>query len=486
MLHAMAERGERFLSLTLKVDLILVVALAAGIGAVMAAFTFSLLGSRERLTRDNLVQQGEILYTSIENFMIPGDAPIAVKFFEKVSLASPDYSIRLYRRDGTAAFSDNQTIDRVNANQKFKKFERRDAIAAAAAMPDRPRLDKATSLPPESVFFRDDAGGRAYFRAYRPLINLPKCTACHGSDHTVRGVIDIRSDVTSVVVAQNLTLGAGFVGFFVVVGALALTLGSFLRRVVLDPVRKIGRLCSDVAGGSFEGRVEVRGRDEIGELARTVNTMVEGLYERYELTKYVSTGTIGAIKEKRQEPKRVERSLLFTDVRGFTSYTESKQPERVVEILNRLLDRQSAVIQENGGTIDKFVGDEIVAYFQDEDGPTRACRSALAIARLCEEEKEANDGLSVGIGIATGAVILGMVGSSRRADFTVIGDPVNIASRLCSLAKGGQIIASDSTRSRAAGSFAFRGPLAAKLKGKAEPQRVWILLGPAGPAEEGS
>jgi adenylate cyclase len=479
----MAGRGARFLSLTLKVDLILVAALAVGIGAVMAAFTLSLLGSRDRLTRDNLVQQGEILYTSIENFMIPGDAPIAVKFFEKVSIASPAYSIRLYRRDGVAAFSDNQTIDRVNSNQKGKKFDRREAVAADAAMPDRPRLDKATAIPPEAIFFRDDSGGRSYFRAYRPLINLPKCTTCHGSDHTVRGVIDIRSDVTSVVAAQNLTLGAGFVGFLVAVGALALGLGSFLRRVVLDPVKQVGRVCSDVAAGRFEGRVTVGSEDEIGVLARTVNTMVEGLYERYELTKYVSSGTIGAIKDKAQEPKRVERSLLFSDVRGFTSYTESREPERVVEILNRLLDRQSAIIAENGGTIDKFVGDEIVAYFQDEDGPARACRSALAIARYCEAEKEANDGLSVGIGIATGAVILGMVGSSRRADFTVIGDPVNIASRLCSIAKGGMIIVSDSTRSRAAGGFAFRGPLAAKLKGKAAPQRVWILLGPAAAGE---
>jgi adenylate cyclase len=479
----MAEGEKRFLSLTLKVDLLLVAALAVGIGAVMAAFTLSLLGSRDRLTRDNLVQQGNILYTSIENFMIPGDAPIAVKFFGKVSIASPEYSIRLYRRDGVSAFSDNATIDRVNTIQSLRKFARREAVAAQAAMPNRPNLERATANPPEEVFFRDDGGGRSYFRAYRPLINLPKCTVCHGSDHTVRGVIDIRSDVTAVIAAQNLTLGAGLAGFFVVVAALALVLGSFLRRVVLDPVKRIGRLCSDVAAGKFEGRVEVGGSDEIGSLARTVNTMVEGLYERYELTKYVSAGTIGAIKEKSQQPKRVERSLFFSDVRGFTSYTESKEPERVVEVLNRLLEKQSELIVENGGTIDKFVGDEIVAYFQDEDGPARACRTAIAIARFCAEGLSENDGLSVGMGIATGTVILGMVGSTRRADFTVIGDPVNVASRLCSLAKGGQAIVSDATRTRAAGEFAFRGPLAAKLKGKAAPQRVWILA--TGTAAEG-
>jgi len=253
---------------------------------------------------------------------------------------------------------------------------------------------------------------------------------------------------------------------------------------VLDPVKRIGRVCAEVASGRFEGRVEVGNSDEIGSLARTVNTMVEGLYERYELTKYVSAGTIGAIKDKTQEPKRVERSLFFSDLRGFTSYTESKEPERVVEVLNRLLEKQSEIIQANGGTIDKFVGDEIVAYFQDEDGPIRACRTAVAIAKYCVESAAENDALGVGMGIATGTVILGMIGSTRRADFTVIGDTVNVASRLCSLAKAGQIIVSDSTRERVAGAFPFKGPLAAKLKGKAAPQRVWILAQvPAEPKE---
>jgi adenylate cyclase len=474
----MADRKKRFLSLAFKVDLILVAALAAGIGAVLSVFTISLVQSNDRLTRDNLNQQGKILFTSIEGFMIPGDAPYAVKFFENISIANPDYSISLYRRDGNLAFSDNATIDRVNSLQSNKKFLRRTAPAELAALPDRPSLDRATANPPEQVFFKDSSGGKSYYRTYWPLINLPKCTVCHGTDHTVRGVIDIRLNVTSLVASRNLSLGLGVAGFFAVVGALALVLGSFLRRVVLDPVRRIGQLCTAVAGGSFEGRVDVVSDDEIGVLARTVNTMVEGLYERYELTKYVSAGTIGAIKEKRQEPKRVERTLLFTDVRGFTSYTESKEPERVVEVLNRLLDKQSEIIVLNGGTIDKFVGDEIVAYFQDEDAASRACGSAVAISRHIAKHREELDGLDVGIGIATGTVILGMVGSARRADFTVIGDPVNIASRLCTIARGGQTIASDSTRAKAAVRYDFQGPLAARLKGKSSLQKVWVLVGP--------
>ena len=175
-------------------------------------------------------------------------------------------------------------------------------------------------------------------------------------------MIDIRSDVTGVVKAQAFTIGGAGIGFLAVVALLALVIGSFLRRVVLKPVQSIGKLCAEVTSGNFQGRVELKSSDEIGTVARTVNTMVGGLRERFELTKYVSSSTLDSLKAS-QEPRRVLRTLLFTDVRGFTSYTERRKPEQVVEVLNHLLEKQSEIIQKSGGDIDKFVGDEIVAVY---------------------------------------------------------------------------------------------------------------------------
>jgi class 3 adenylate cyclase len=467
-----------FRSLTFKVNTILLVALAVGIGAVMAAFTASLVSTRDRSERDRLNQEGDILYTSIANFMLPGQAPLAVTFISQVGQRVPDTRILLYRSNGDQAFSDNSTIDTVNTNLGKFRFEPRARKPALMTMPAKPRFEEAASIPPSQVFFRESEGGRSFFRAYRPLINLPKCSVCHGSDHTVRGVIDIRSDISSLVRTQNATLGLAGIGFFLVVGLLVVVIGAFLRRVVLAPVQAIGRVCANVTAGRFEGRVEVRASDEIGELARTVNTMVEGLYERLELTKYVSAGTIGALRGG-QEPRRVEGSLLFTDVRGFTSYAGSHDPERVVEVLNRLLERQSEIIHELGGDVDKFVGDAVFAVFMKEGGSAAACSAALAIVAHCAEAAAEYDGLTVGVGIARGSVIRGMIGSERRADFTVIGDTVNIASRLCSIAKPGQVIVTEDTRAAAGSAFSFRGPFSAKLKGKDEPQRVWMLEGGA-------
>jgi len=475
----------RPLGLAGRINLVVVSTLFIGLGLVGYLYASSLSSARESLVDSNLQRESDILYLSIENFMLPGDAPIAARFFDEVAGLSTGYSLRLYRRNSTMAFSDNMTIDAVNAAIRKERFERRDETALdlaatqarSVAVSDRFQFDKATAIPPESVFFTWKDSGRTYKRVYRPLLNLPKCAGCHGSDHTIRGVIDIRADVTSEVRSEAITVAVSASGFALMALALAAIIGRILRAVVVGPVIAIGRLCLDVSGGDFTGRVDVKRDDEIGGLAATVNDMVHGLRERYELTKYVSAGTITSLASG-QEPRRVERTLLFTDVRGFTAYTERNGAEAILAVLNGLLEKQAEIIAARGGDIDKFVGDEVVAVFSGADAPARACDAALDIRAAVAANAAAYDSLAVGIGIATGPVVQGMVGSHRRADFTVLGDAVNVASRLCSRAKAGQIIVCDCTRDGlVAGTHAMAGPYKVALKGKTEPQIVYLLQG---------
>ncbi|MGD9940870.1 MAG: adenylate/guanylate cyclase domain-containing protein [Clostridia bacterium] len=495
------------LQLAGRINLIVISTLVTGLGIVAFFFAFSLISTRESLSNDNLAREADILYASIENFMMPGEAPIAVRFFEDVQSIDTSYTIALYRRDGKTAFTDNQTIETVNTNLGLPRFMARPSGSSEAGPVEQSYFDSAIRIPPESMFFRAEEDGRVFSRVYRPLINLPKCAACHGGDHTIRGVIDVRTDITQLVAAQNLTIGASVGGFVLMVSLLAMVIGRFMRSVVVSPVLAIGQVCSNVTAGDFSGRVEVASRDEIGLLASTVNEMVQGLHERYELTKYVSAGTISSI-EKGQETDRVDRTLLFSDVRGFTAYTEKHGAEAVVNVLNLLLESQSRIISALGGDIDKFVGDEIVAVFSGDKAPERACAAAARIQRMALVRSADFDGLAVGIGVATGMVIHGMVGSSQRADFTVIGDPVNIAARLCGMAKRGQSLVCDCTFGRisdsgtvvlkasseagaaraedrvsarsgtiASDGFTFVGPYKANLKGKIEAQRVYLLAG---------
>jgi adenylate cyclase len=381
-------------SLTLKVDLILITALATGIGTVIVAFVVSLVGFRSQLSSQSLHRQGDDHFIAIETLMLSGNGLQAVVYFEKGNLTEASTFITLYRRDGNRAFSGNTTIETANGILGRARFPTLDRPPPPGVTMPTPRFTEASHIPPQELFFRDDEGdvligGTAFLRAYRPLINLPKRTVCHGADRTGRGVIDIRSNVTEVVRAQALTIGAAGASFVAVVAILAAVIVSFLRRV------------------------ETQNNDEIGTLARTVNTMVVGLRERFELTKYVSSTTIGALTTG-QEPRRVLRTLLFTDVRGFTSFTERRSPEQVAGVLNLLLDKRSTIIQEKGGDIDKFTGDEIVAVFSGDDAPGRARSAALAIMRYCAEHAQEIEGLTVGAGIATGSVIQGMIGSVRR------------------------------------------------------------------------
>ncbi len=473
----------RPLGLAGRINLVVVSTLFIGLGLVGYLYAASLSSAREGLVDSNLQRESDILYLSIENFMMPGEAPIAARFFEEVAGLGAGFSLRLYRRDGTMAFSDNKTIDTVNATiGKLRFASRPDTpatpivdISSSGGTTDRPQFALATAIPPESVFFAWKDAGRTYKRVYRPLINLPKCAGCHGSDHTIRGVIDIRADVTDEVRSEAFTVAASASGFALMAIALAAIIGRILRAVVVGPVIAIGRLCLDVSAGNFTGRVDVKRDDEIGGLAATVNDMVSGLRERYELTKYVSAGTITSLASG-QEPRRVQRTLLFTDVRGFTAYTERNGAEAILAVLNGLLEKQAEIVAAHGGDIDKFVGDEVVAVFSGADAPGRACDAALEIRDAVAANAASYDNLAVGAGIATGQVVQGMVGSVRRADFTVLGDAVNVASRLCSIAKAGQILVCDCTRdSLVPGGHELAGPFKATLKGKAEPQVVYLL-----------
>ena len=474
----MAKHGNsRSTTLAAKIIRILIIGLTLGLGISALMFGLVLTSSRQEVTRESLNQEAAMLQTAIENFMLPGEAPIAVQFFREIEGSNPKVRISLYRGAGEIAFSDNKTIAQVNKNLGRERFTVRSGPALGMFMPPDPEwFQKAVSLPPEDVLFRLKEEESSFIKIYRPLINLPKCVACHGGDHTIRGVIGVQFDMTALVRSETIALAGGGGGFLLLTVVLAAAMGGILNQGVARPVAAIARVCARVGEGDFDGVVAVKGNDEIARLGLQVNDMVRGLRERSELTKYVSNGTLGAIQAS-QEPKRLQKTLLFTDVRGFTSYTGSHDAEHVVGILNRLLEEQSRIIHDRQGDVDKFVGDAVVAVFTGQDGPARACSAALAIMEETRKGAKAYDGLTLGAGIASGEVIQGMIGSARRADFTVIGPSVNIAARLCGLAKPGQILVARDAREAiaAAPGFSFRGPYKTALKGVKGPSVIYLL-----------
>jgi class 3 adenylate cyclase len=146
-------------------------------------------------------------------------------------------------------------------------------------------------------------------------------------------------------------------------------------------------------------------------------------------------------------------TVLFADIRLFTSFSEEASPDEVIEMLNEYFDRMVQIVYRYHGVLDKFIGDELMAVFgfitPSEQGPLDAMRTALEIQKSMdqltkERESQGKSTFQIGIGINTGEVIAGSLGSRERMDYTVIGDTVNVASRLESLAKGGEILVGES------------------------------------------
>jgi adenylate cyclase len=188
--------------------------------------------------------------------------------------------------------------------------------------------------------------------------------------------------------------------------------------------------------------------------------------------------------------ERRELTVLFSDIRGFTTYTEKYPPEQVVEVLNQYLTAMVEVIFRHQGTLDKFVGDEIMALYgapiSYPDHAERACRSALdmvaELRRLCAKWKEeGREGFEIGIGINTGEMVVGNLGSSQLFDYTVIGDNVNLGARLEAINKEYQtshhIIISEFTYQQIKDRAAVRELGQVTVKGKTKPVRIYELIG---------
>ncbi len=178
-------------------------------------------------------------------------------------------------------------------------------------------------------------------------------------------------------------------------------------------------------------------------------------------------------------------TMLFSDIRGFTSMSEGMRAEDIVTMLNDYFERMVALVFEHNGTLDKFVGDEIMALFgapvSYEDDTIRAVRCAIQMLDALrkfnlEREAEGRKGFEIGIGLNTGDVVAGYLGSSKAMQYTVIGAPVNLAARLCSQAKGMQIIISEPVWIVVRDKFEVRELEPVKPKGIGQPVRIFEVL----------
>jgi len=272
--------------------------------------------------------------------------------------------------------------------------------------------------------------------------------------------------------------------FIVAVGILAaIGLALFAANSVAAPLKRVGEAMAAVGRGELETGCPVLANDEIGAVAEGFNRMLGGLRERERIRetfgRYVTREIRDEILAGRAsfEGQLEEVTILFADLREFTPWVERTEPREVVRDLNEYFTEMEAAIRSERGLVLQYIGDEIEAVFgaplRASDHADRALAAALKMRARLERlnSRRAAVGkppLRNGIGIHTGTVLAGSIGSAERSSYALVGDAVNLASRIQALNKelGTEILVSDATRTRLQDEAALESLPAVRVKGK--------------------
>ena len=276
-------------------------------------------------------------------------------------------------------------------------------------------------------------------------------------------------------------------------GALgALVVGFLFARRLTRPIRALTVGVGRVAAGDLSQSLPVRSRDEVGQLTRAFNGMLEGLRQRDFIRsafgRYVSPEVAKTLLEspgglRFGGEKRVV-TVLMSDLRGYTRFAEHGGPAVVMDVLNGFLGRMTDIIIEHGGTINEFIGDAIFAVFgaplEHPDHAERAAGCALAMQGAMaqinrEHAAQGRPRFEMGIGVNTGEAVVGNIGSEQRAKYAIVGSAVNVAARVEGATVGGQVFLTAETYARIRDLAEVLGPTQLEAKGLSEPLALYEL-----------
>ncbi len=299
--------------------------------------------------------------------------------------------------------------------------------------------------------------------------------------------------MTDVLISESSSLRSGTISIIIASIILLAALLVLVARDINQSTKKLVAGLKDVEEGAFNHEVKIYTTDEFSVIGNGFNQMIAGLRERNFIKdtfgKYVAPTVMEKILHEAKESgdqgfrlggERRTVTILMSDIRDFTSRTERSNAEAIVDLLNRYLERMVAVVDRYDGTVDKFIGDALMVLFgaplAKEDDAERAVQAAFAMrkeltrlnAELKRSFREKFPPIRIGIGIHTGEVVAGSIGSANRLEYTVIGDAVNLASRIEGLTKQFKtdILISEATVQMLKGSYPLTKLPGTKVKGK--------------------
>ena len=275
------------------------------------------------------------------------------------------------------------------------------------------------------------------------------------------------------------------------IGCVVFVVGSLLAWLMSQrlsvPLNELVVATKEIEKGNYQHSVRVRGRDEVGQLASSFNQMAEGLAQKEKFQSVLNQVADRDVAEALLAGElalggvSLPVTVLFCDIRGFSAMSESLEPTEVVRLLNKHMTAMTQVAHEHHGVVDKFVGDMIMVVFGAPksygDDVGNAVRCALKMIEVRQSlNATANTPLEIGIGVATGDVLAGCMGSEDRLNYTVLGAEVNLGSRLSDFAGGMEVLVDSATRSALGDSAEVEERSAIRLKGFSEPVNCYKVI----------
>jgi adenylate cyclase len=364
---------------------------------------------------------------------------------------------------------------------------------------------------------------RRYEAVLAKLLVAAKADHKERTSELLADLDDLRDDFDSKIEAARSEMrrlaGAAIVGtrayqqrvvklslaLLVIAGVLGILVAAIVTIGLVRPVHRLLAGTAAVERGALDTVIPITSHDEIAQLTRSFNSMVGELRLKAQIRetfgKYVDPRIVAGLLDRPEltdaTGSRREMTIFFCDMKGFTEFSEGMTPAGLVNVLNRYMTMMSEPVRQNNGIIDKYLGDGIMAFWGPpftgaEEQARLACMAALeqlAVLSAFRSELPELTGLKRGlpeidlrIGIATGDVVAGSIGSEQTRNYTVIGDAVNLAARLEGANKvyGTRVLISEATNRLAAASIETREIDTVLVVGKTEPQRIFELLGHKG------
>lgn len=355
-----------------------------------------------------------------------------------------------------------------------------EVVMKAKNMMHHPAVKKLFTINSRNAIFKYNTQNSSAFAAFQKLKN---------SGLAVITTIDKDLALEGVYIARFRSL---LISLLIISAAVLFI--YFFSKTLIRPIKNLVGATEKIREGEYETKLKKDSNDEIGELTDAFNEMTQGLQEREKLKgafgKFVNPEIAKMILhgDLSLQGERKNVAIFFSDIRNFTGLSEKLVPEKVVDFLNEYFSLMVEIIYKANGIVDKFIGDAIMAVWGAPVTKGNEIKNAVIAALNMREAMQAfnkNRGskdkpkIQIGIGINYGAVLAGQIGSTDRSEYTVIGDAVNVASRLESFNKpyGTDIIISSGVYEKVKDEFhcVFLGQII--VKGKTKPEKVYCVLG---------